>query len=360
VIALLVRVFGERRRRHVVLLLLAAAACMLVGAGLFSLSQNVPFTTALYWAITTATTVGYGDVTPHNGTGRLIASAVMLTTIPLLAAVFALVTGGAVLAGIRRILNVEDRFPAGTYRLIVGMSPTVPAILEELEAAGVPVVLAADVDPGRVRRDVHVVRGDPTEPATVRSAKPEGAQQALVTGASDGDVLISAVILRKQAPDLTITALVSSASVREALREIGIQHAVSADELLARTVATTLETPHASEMIAQLVESGRDILAEIDAEPAAIGKPLSVVRGERGGLVLGLVHSDQFTLGIGDDPVIAAGDRLLLAEATPRERRRAARLPEIARLLSAGRELGVCRGWCDACRSRMLPGVFPG
>jgi voltage-gated potassium channel len=325
VIALLIHVFSERRRRHVAALLLAAVACVLVGAGLFALSQDVPFTTALYWAITTATTVGYGDVTPHNAVGRLIASAVMLTTIPLLAAVFALVTGGAAAAGIRRILNVEERFPEGTYRLILGMSPTVPAILEELEAAAVPVVLVADVDPAKVRRGVHVVRGDPTEPAKVRSARPEGAEQALVTGTSDGDVLVSAVILRKQAPNLPITALVTSASVREALREIGVQQAVSAEELLARTVATTLETPHAGEMVSQLVESGREFLAEVDAGPAAIGKPLSVVRGERAGLVLGLVHAGEFTLGIGEDPVIAAGDRLLIAEAALRERRRAAR-----------------------------------
>lgn len=116
---------------------------------------------------------------------------------------------------------------------------------------------------------VHVVRSDPTDPVTVSSAKPEGAQQALVTGASDGDVLVSAVTLRKQAPDLPMTALVSSASVREALREIGIRHAVSAEVLLARTVATTLETPHAGEMVAQLVEADRDILAEVDAQPAA-------------------------------------------------------------------------------------------
>ncbi len=319
----MLRILGERHRRHVISLLLAAVACMLVGAALFALSQGVPFTTALYWAITTATTVGYGDVTPHNGAGRVIASAVMLTTIPLLAGVFALVTGGAAAAGLRRILKVEDRFPAGTYRLVLGMSPTVPAILEELEAVGVPVVLIADVDPGRVRRSVHVVRGDPTDPATVRAAKPEGAKQALVTGASDGDVLVSAVILRKQAPDLPITALVSSASVREALREIGIQQAVSAEELLARTVATTLETPHAGEMVAQLLESGRDILAEVDPDPAAIGKTLSIVRSERAGLVLGLVHGGRFTLGIGDDPVIAAGDRLLVAGAAPRERRSA-------------------------------------
>jgi voltage-gated potassium channel len=322
VITLLLQIIGKQHRRHVASLLLAAVGCVLAGAGLFALTQDLPFTTGLYWAITTATTVGYGDVTPHNGAGRVVASAVMLTTIPLLAAVFALLAGGAAAAGIRRILNVEERFPEGTYRLLLGMSPTVPAILAELEGAGIPVVLVADVAPDSVRRGVHVVRGDPTDPATVKSARPEGAQQALITAASDGDVLVSAVIVRKQAPNLPITALVRSASVREALAEIGVQRAVSAEELLARTVATTLETPHAGEMVAQLVESGRDILAEIAAGPTAIGKPLSVVRGERVGLVLGLVHAGRFTLGIGEDPIIADGDSLLVAEVAARGHRR--------------------------------------
>jgi voltage-gated potassium channel len=322
VIAILVRLLGQPSRKHIAALLGAAVACVLIGAWLFALTQHFAFTTGLYWAITTATTVGYGDITPHNASGRLIASLVMLTTIPLLAAVFALVTGGTAVAGIRRILNMESQFPEGTYRLVVGMNPTVPAILEELEAAGIPVVLAADVDPGRVRHGVHVVRGDPTEPATISKAKPGGAQQALLTGSTDGDVLVSAVILRKQAPDLPITALVTSAAVREALSELGVQHAVSSEEMVARMLATSLETPHASDMIGQLIESGGDILAEIDADPAAVGKALSTIRDERAGLVLGLVHDGRFTLGITEDPVVAAGDRLLIAEATPVQHRR--------------------------------------
>jgi voltage-gated potassium channel len=303
-------------------LLASAVACVLVGAWLFAWAENLPFTTGFYWAITTATTVGYGDVTPHNGIGRFLASAVMLTTIPLLATVFALVTGGAAAAGIRRILSMESQFPEGTYRLVVGMNPTVPAILEELEGAGIPVVLVADVAPDTVRHGVHLVRGDPTEPSTIRKAKPEGAQQALLTGSSDGDVLVSAVILRKQAPDLPITALVTSAAVREALSELGVQHSVSAQELVARMLATSLETPHASDLVGQLIESGRDILAEVDADPATVGKMLSTVRDERAGLVLGLVHEGRFTLGITEDPVVAAGDRLLIAEATPVAHRR--------------------------------------
>ena len=170
-VALLARILGAGHRRHVAVLLSGALICTLVGAVLF-----------------------------------------------------AVVTGAAAAAGVRRILAMESRFPAGTFRLVVGMSPAVPTILDELTRAGDRVVLVADVDPAGVRAGVHVVRGDPTEFATIRAARPEAAQQALITGASDGDVLVTAV------------------------------------------------------------------------------------------LVLGLVHDGRFVLGIGDDPVVARGDHLLIAQ----------------------------------------------
>jgi voltage-gated potassium channel len=314
VITLLFRVFGAPPRRHVLILLGSAIAVVLVGAELFALAESLPFTTGLYWAVTTATTVGYGDVTPHNPIGKLIASLVMLTTIPMLAAAFALVSGAAAATSIRRILAMHSTFPEGTYRLIIGMSDSVPAILDELANAGIPVVLVADVDPATVRSGVHVVRGKPTEETVIARAKPAGAEQALITGASDGDVLVSTVLVRKQAPALVITALVDSPSVREALRDLGVQQSVATSELVARTLAASLETPHAGEMISALVGS-RDVLAEVDPG-TSVGKRLSAVRNERPGLVLGLVRDGEFTLGLGDDPVVAAGDRLLVAEAT--------------------------------------------
>jgi hypothetical protein len=97
---------------------------------------------------------------------------------------------------------------------------------------------------------------------------------------------------------------------------------VSGDELISRTLAAALETPHAGELIATLVESGQDMLTEIDPSDASIGRALSAIRDERGGLVLGLVHEGGFTIGIGEDPVVAAGDTLLIAEAPPAGHRR--------------------------------------
>ena len=252
-LTLLLRLVGARHTRHVVTLLVVAVACVVVGGALFAVTQHIAFTTGLYWGITTATTVGYGDVIPHNPAGRLIASAVMLTTIPLLAAVFALVTGAAAAAGVRKVLALVREFPAGSYRIVIGMHPAVPAILEELVRAGDAVVLVADVDPDTVPDRVHVIRRDPTQPGALRPARPAGAQHALVTGQTDGDVLVSAVLLRKEAPDVPVSALVRSRSVGEALRDLGIQQAVSADELVAHTLAKSLEAPHAGDLILQLV-----------------------------------------------------------------------------------------------------------
>jgi voltage-gated potassium channel len=318
VIIFLFRAFRANQRTRIAILLGAAAGCVLVGAALFALVEHIAFTTGLYWAITTATTVGYGDVTPKTGGGRIIANGVMLTTIPLLASVFALATGGYAAAGIRRILAMHSPLPDPPYRLVIGTNNTVPAILRQLVAARVTVVLLADSEPPGLPPEVHHIKADPTDEAAISRTKPAAAEQALITGKSDGDVLVSSVLVRKQAPDLPMVALVSSPAVREALDDLGVQQTISAHDLIAATLAKSLEAPHAADMVAELVESEQHKLSEVDAAAdGAVGKPLSAVRDERDGLVLGLVHAGTFTLGVGDDPTVQAGDTLLVAEACP-------------------------------------------
>jgi voltage-gated potassium channel len=195
------------------------------------------------------------------------------------------------------------------------MSQSVLAILRELLAAGVTVVLVADTDPAGLPAEVHHIRADPTDESAITRAQPADAEQALITGTSDGDVLVSSVLVRKQAPDLPIVAVVSSASVREALRDLGVGQTMSAHDLIAATLAKSLEAPHAADMVSQLVESERHRLSEVDATAeGAVGKALSAVRDERDGLVLGLVHDGTFSLGIADDPTIEACDSVLIAE----------------------------------------------
>lgn len=79
-------------RRAAYTTILAAVGFDVIGAIWFAAVEHLSVATALYWSVTTATTVGYGDISPHTHVGRLIAVLVMLTVIPLFAATFSLLT----------------------------------------------------------------------------------------------------------------------------------------------------------------------------------------------------------------------------------------------------------------------------
>jgi voltage-gated potassium channel len=79
-------------RRTAIYTILAAMGCDLLGAIWFAAVEHLSVASSLYWSVTTATTVGYGDISPHTHTGRVIAVLVMLTVIPLFAATFSLMT----------------------------------------------------------------------------------------------------------------------------------------------------------------------------------------------------------------------------------------------------------------------------
>lgn len=72
----------------------AAFTLDVVGGWLFSIAQHIPFIDGIYYALTTASTVGYGDITPANGAAKIITVVMELTVIPLFAAAYSLMTAG--------------------------------------------------------------------------------------------------------------------------------------------------------------------------------------------------------------------------------------------------------------------------
>jgi len=290
-----------------------------LAAVLFSSAEHVGFGTALYWSITTATTVGYGDVTPHNPAGRVIAVGVMVTTIPIVGALFALVAGASALDRFRRFLGMDTRLPSEPFTLIYGSHPIVPRAIKELVGSGDPVVVVALEKPAGEPHGMHFVLADPTDEDVVRRTEPERANRALIACTDDADSLVIAISLHALAPTLEVFALTQSARVARALKELGVSNTLSSDELLGHVVAKSLETPHAGEVLLQLVDSDGLCMRETRVDSASVHRRLSEVRSTSGRLVLGIFRHGQVDLGVSDDPELEADDVLIYVDATPDE-----------------------------------------
>lgn len=86
------------------------------------------FGDAAWWALTTVTTVGYGDHFPTTATGRFVAGGLMLAGIALLGIVTATLASWL----IERVAQVEEQSQAATRRDVEALTAEVAALREEL------------------------------------------------------------------------------------------------------------------------------------------------------------------------------------------------------------------------------------
>jgi len=91
------------------------------------------FGDALWWALQTVTTVGYGDVVPSSGTGRVIGAFVMISGIAFLTVITAAVTAALIEAARRRQPPSDREQLAELMQEMSARLAAIEARLDELE-----------------------------------------------------------------------------------------------------------------------------------------------------------------------------------------------------------------------------------
>ncbi len=300
--------------RGALLVALLAIIAIFAGAAAFSVAEHVSYGLALYWAVTTASTVGYGDVVPHNVVGRVVAVMMMVTAIPLLGALFSLMAAGAIELRMRRLLGMERIPDMKDHTVILGLQGETRIVMEELRKKKERFVLVADVDRDAVGEDALLIQGDPSDERTLRRARVDVAQHILITLGSDGEVLEAAIAARQLAPGVPIVVSTRSAKVARALAELGITRTLSADEWIGHALAKSLDAPHGAELLKRLLDSNNYRIAEVGVEASWVGRKLSEVRGLSREVVLGVVSGADTLVGVRQDPTVDQGSKLLVLQ----------------------------------------------
>jgi len=84
---------NQQHKRGIVVIATALSADGLLG-WLFSAVQHIPVIDGIYYAMTTASTVGYGDIVPTTPASKAVTVIMEFTVIPLFAAAYSLMTAG--------------------------------------------------------------------------------------------------------------------------------------------------------------------------------------------------------------------------------------------------------------------------
>jgi len=137
-LSVLNRAAGSSLRGQVIVYVIGGSALVLFVAALAVLEaerghagSNIGnFGDALWWALTTVTTVGYGDQFPVTTTGRFVAGGLMVSGIALLGVVTASFASWL----IERVAEVEEESRAATRRDVAALTTEVAALKAEITA----------------------------------------------------------------------------------------------------------------------------------------------------------------------------------------------------------------------------------
>jgi len=110
---------------------------IVISAFLFSLTEKQSLANALWWAITTATTVGYGDETPHTAFGKIIASVLMIGGVGFIGLLTSTISGFFTARGQQMATSQEDHEQADLDQLLTkieALTTKVDDLQHQLEA----------------------------------------------------------------------------------------------------------------------------------------------------------------------------------------------------------------------------------
>lgn len=296
---------------------------VLGGTSLFLIESRVnpelqSLADAAWYAIVTITTVGFGDITPNTGLGRIVTSVLMVGGMFSLA-MFAGIVSHSLL---HAVLSVrEEQFRMGNYanHIVVcgyekGMHLLLDALLAEHDTEENKIVVFADLErPPDIPPELYWIRGDATKESELDKVRIGRASAVLVAGArllspqqADAATLLTLFTIRsylkkqratarRHRPVYVVAEILDSENVDHA-RAAGADEVIETRRIGFSLLAHSIAHHGTADTLSEVVLRGQNTLfvGEVPKEIVAttfgeMARALDLRK--RGGIVLGVTNS---------------------------------------------------------------------
>ncbi|MGQ9918706.1 MAG: potassium channel family protein [Bryobacteraceae bacterium] len=288
-------------RRRLWVMAAAVTATLCVGTAGYVWIAEFPLIDAVYMAIMTMTTVGYGEIHPLGRAGRIFNSVYMAGSVSVMLMVIGVMTQAIIEAQFQNVLGRRRaRKMIESLRghfLVCGFGRVGRGAASELSKSGAQVVVV-DRDEKRLewaqRQGCLAVAGDATSDDALREAGIERAAGLVAALSTDADNLFVVMSARTLNPKLRIAARASDEATEKKLMRAGADTVLAPYRTAGAQLALSLMKPHVRQFLDFALASPdwdvRIEQVEVDAASDLVGKSLAEarIRGEMQVVVLAI------------------------------------------------------------------------
>lgn len=205
--------------------------------------------TALYYAMVTMSTVGYGDITPQTPEARLFTVSIIVLGVAVFATSLTAVIAPLISQSLQRIVNRKSvTMKREKHFVVIGNTSLAVNTWRELSRRGLPVtrILREAPDAGELK-DVDYLVGDPSGTDLLREAGADRAEAVLAMLADDSENAFVVLAVKELAPKVRTVAAVNDAHHLSRMKlvqpDVVIAPQVLGGELTAMLLAGEQVTP---------------------------------------------------------------------------------------------------------------------
>jgi voltage-gated potassium channel len=288
------------------------------------------FADAIYWAVISMTTTGYGDITPTTPAGRIVAIVVVLSGLLLFTMVTAIVASVFVEKKIREGKGLET-IKNKDHVLLCGWNSNAEEVIEGLlrsfPAKKLPLVLVNELFEDEVEalkykyqdQDFHFLRGDFTREEVLARGNIFHARSAILLADTSGQqslekaderTILATLAIKSMAPEVKTCAELLNPENRQHLMRANVDEIVLRGEHIGSLLAGATTSPGLPRVISSLLSPEEENkLWKVEIPARFVEKPVSefsaylkksqalliALLSERKGLALDDILTDDYS-----------------------------------------------------------------